>query len=323
MLSTLAVGQATAAANLRHSSFHARRAAEKREEKAVDWAGVTYDLKNVDWSKVDWSSVFNKETPAPTPTPEVQEPKIKEVQTSATPEPTSATPEVKPSSTKEAEPEKTSEASNPIEDITNDILSGLDSFIKKLGISKVGVNSKTENGGIWLGNSSPWTAEFTNTGGDDLKLFCWEAKGFSGMSLNVQQPAISINLAPGASQNISFAADVPSACAPAGSSTELANFGGIKNTWFEITCGQFGAFDISRNVWMEGTSISAQGSKCLSDMENCVFKCNSGDSCEKGYDLYNCDASSGGGGGYDPIMDGTGGGCAMGSDSEHIQISLS
>ncbi|KAF2009545.1 hypothetical protein BU24DRAFT_428441 [Aaosphaeria arxii CBS 175.79] len=317
VLSTLAVGQA-AAANIRHASFHARRAVEKREDKPVDWASVTYDLKNVDWSKVNWNSVFSSSaTPSSTPPPKVEEVKVEAV---STPTPT---PTPTPSSTSAAPAEKT-EKPNVVEHITNDILSGLDSFLSKLGISQKGANSYEPNGGIWLGDSD-WSAEFTNGGSKDVKLFCWKANGFSGMSLNVNQPAISINLAPGASQNVSFAEGVPSSCAPADDSTSLAMFGGIQNTWWEVTFGSTGAFDVSRNVWMQGTNIHSQGSKCTSDMDTCVFKCKdeSAQSCEKGYELYNCDAGNGGGGGYDPIMDGTGGGCSMGSSGEHVKVTFS
>jgi len=74
VLSTLAVGQAAAAHN-RHASFHARREQSKRADPYanVKWDDVAYDLKNVDWSAVNWKSVFAS-TPAasPTPTPQQQ-----------------------------------------------------------------------------------------------------------------------------------------------------------------------------------------------------------------------------------------------------------
>lgn len=146
------------------------------------------------------------------------------------------------------------------------------------------------------------------------------------MSLNVNQPAISVGLKPGEKTEISFAEGVPSACAPAYDDTKLALFGGLDQTWAEFTFQNQGAFDISRNVNMKGNSITAKGSKCTSSMTECVFKCkdDSVASCEKGsdYDLFNCSASNGGGGGYDSVMAGTGGGCSMGSDSETVVVTF-
>jgi hypothetical protein len=196
---------------------------------------------------------------------------------------------------------------------------------KKLGISQVGVNAKADNKMMWLGDDSAWKMEFINDGAAPVGLFCWASNGYSGMSLNKAQPAISVNLAVGASQVVSFAAGVPGACAPANDQTKLAMFGGIENTWIEFTFGNNGAFDVSREVNMNGMSIHAKGSKCTSDMDTCVFKCkdSNASSCQTDYDLFNCGSNSGGGGGYDAAMGGTGGGCAMGSDGEHVTVTFS
>jgi hypothetical protein len=113
-------------------------------------------------------------------------------------------------------------------------------------------------------------------------------------------------------------------------STQLALFGGVENTWFEAnfgpTDGSFvGTFDVSKNTCMDGDSISAVGSKCTSDMNTCVFECQdkSAKSCQYGYDLVNCSAGNGGGGGYDVVMAGVGGGCNMGANSETIDVTFS
>lgn len=147
------------------------------------------------------------------------------------------------------------------------------------------------------------------------------------MSVNVNVPEISVGLKPGEKVNLSFAPNVPAACAPAFPDTSLAIFGGWDQTWWEVTFGEFGAFDVSRNVNMQGSNIHSKGSKCTSNMDTCVFKCkdSSVKSCEKGtdYDLFNCAASNGGGGGYDSVMAGTGGGCSMGSDGEKVSVIFS
>lgn len=314
VLSTLAVGQAAAAAHNRHASFHARRQADAKRsaDGSVDWSKIAVDLKDVDWDAINWSSVFI----SPTPTPEAKQPE--------------ATPEPQP--TQQAQPTQeatintqSKDVTDAVSDVVSDLLQGVQAVASRLG-AKVGANSKSSNGGIWIGNDSPWQAEFTNDNNQEAVLYCWKANGFSGMSINVNTPDISVGLQPGQKVNLSFAKQVPAACAPAFPGTDLAMFGGLAQTWFEVTFGDYGAFDISRNVNMKGNAITAKGSKCTSDMNTCVFKCkdDSVSSCEKGtdYDLFGCGSGSGGGGGYDPVMAGTGGGCAMGASSETIKVIL-
>jgi hypothetical protein len=203
---------------------------------------------------------------------------------------------------------------------------GVESIASKLGC-KVGKNDKSNNGGIWVGNDSDWKAKFVNEHAEDAVLYCWKADGFTGMIVKDNTPEISVGLKSGESVEISFAANVPSACAPVFSDTKLAMFGGLDQTWWEVTFGDYGAFDVSRNVNMKGNNISSSGSKCTSDMDTCVFKCkdSSVSSCEAGtdYDLFNCNASGGGGGGYDTVMAGTGGGCSMGASGETVKVVFS
>jgi hypothetical protein len=306
-----------------------RSASKRSPDEAVNWSALSYDLKDVDWDKVNWKSVFGGSSAAQaTPTPEAAKPAPV---VTPTPEAKKETPTpVAPSSTAAATSAATSAAapakseaahSNPIGDFVTDAFVGVASIANKLG-AKIGKNDKSNNGGIWIGDDSAWGMEVTNTGSNEAVYYCWQAKGFDGMSINKWVPDISVGMKPGQKVKLSFAANVPAACAPASAANSLAMFGGVDNTWAEVTFGQWGAFDVSRNVNMKGCNISMQGSKCLSDMETCVFKCDSGDSCEKGYDLHNCGASNGGGGGYDVKMQGVGGGCAMGSDGEWIKVSF-
>ncbi|KAF1850244.1 uncharacterized protein K460DRAFT_269538 [Cucurbitaria berberidis CBS 394.84] len=349
VISTLAVGQA-AASNMhnRHASFHARRQADTKRgaEAEIAWDKIAYDLKDVNWEKVNWSSVFNTPTPtpvvAPTPTPEQKKPEykapeVKKPEPTTTKEAAKPTPEAKkeeaPTSTSAKAPEPSvkkesikGSIKDTLSDVVSDVLNGVAGIAGKVG-AKIGKNDKSNNGGIWIGDDSDWQAEFTNDASKNAVLYCWKANGFSGMSVNVNVPEVSVGLKPGEKVTLSFAPNVPAACAPAFIDTSLAIFGGWDQTWFEVTFGQFGAFDISRNVNMNGCNISSKGSKCTSDMNTCVFKCkdSSVKSCEKGadYDLFNCGASSGGGGGYDTVMAGTGGGCAMGSSGEKISVNFS
>ncbi|KAF2998607.1 hypothetical protein E8E13_006905 [Curvularia kusanoi] len=355
VLSTLAIGQAAAANHHnRHASFHARRQQAEAKRSAandVNWDGVAYDLKDVDWDKVNWSSVFASPTPTPaaqaTPSSTAQ-PKTEAAPTSSA-EPivkaqevkTSAAPSSTQAATSSAAAATTTQSSGgslvgdligDIGDVVSDLLEGVQDICNAVGIKSIGVNDKSNNGGIWVGDDSNWKAEFTNDGTEDAVLVCWKANGFDGMSLNVHQPAISVGLKPGQKTVISFAENVPSACAPAFKHTKLAYFGGLDTTWWEVTFGQYGAFDVSRNVNMfTGANISSVGSKCTSSMTQCVFTCNEVNgktpaSCgEPGsYDLSkDCKAENGGGQGYDSVMQGVGGGCAMGSDKEFVKVSFS
>ncbi|KAF1359270.1 hypothetical protein EJ07DRAFT_156175 [Lizonia empirigonia] len=391
VLATLAVGQAAAANHHnRHSSFHARRQADAKRSAGndVNWKAVAYDLNDVDWDKVNWSSVFStltstsaevQATPTVPASSEAETSakvaptsssaavvKVQEAKTSAdaplsttadsssAAAPTSTSADAPPSTTAnsssaaaptstsaDAPPSTTANSSSAaaptstssydagdlIGDLVSDLLEGVEDMVKSLGIISTGKNDKSNNGAMWVGDDGDWRAEFTNDANEDAVIFCWKADGFSGMCLNVNQPEISVGLKSGQRTVVSFASNVPSACAPAFKDTKLANFGGLDQTWWEVTFGQSGAFDVSRNVNMKGRTISSKGSKCTSDMNTCVFKCKDENalSCESGtdYDLFGCGASTGGGGGYDAAMAGTGGGCAMGSSSETVKVSFS
>jgi hypothetical protein len=298
----------------------------------VDWSKVAFDL-----SDVNWSSVFATPTPTPSAAAAPKATSVAEVQAAeatvkATQEKATTT-SVKPAATSSAAVAATSAASNNLDlgdlgdaigGLVSDVMQGVEKIATKLGC-KVGKNDESNNGGIWIGTDSKWKASFTNDHSDDAVLYCWKADGYSGMIIKDNTPEISVGLKAGQSVDISFAENVPSACAPVFADTKLAMFGGVDNTWWEVTFGQYGAFDVSRNVNMNGNTIASKGSKCVSDMETCVFKCKDSSlaSCETGYDLYNCNAAGGGGGGYDVVMQGTGGGCNMDADGEHIKISLS
>lgn len=324
VLSTLAVGQA-AASNVRHASFHARRnavASKRGDYDNVDWNKVDWEKVSYDLSSVDWDEVFGKKSSSAAPS-STQAPEVK---TTPAPSSTTPTPTPTPEKTTEEAPKETEESS-PIEkvgDLLEGLFDGIESWCSKVGISQIGVNDESDNGKMWIGDSSDWKANFVNDGSEDGLVVCWNDNGFTGMTVNVNQPMITIKLPVGGSQTVSFAPNVPAACSILYSGTKLATFGGVDNTWWEVTYGSTGAFDVSRNPNMNGDNINSKGSKCTSNMDTCVFKCASGESsCTYGYELYNCDASNGGGGGYDSVMQGTGGGCAMGSSGETIQVTFS
>ncbi|KAF2825395.1 hypothetical protein CC86DRAFT_325470 [Ophiobolus disseminans] len=337
VLSTLAVGQAAAAHN-RHASFHARREASKRDADPVpvDWNAISYDL-----SAVDWSSVFASDKAAkPTAAPEQKKPEQKQ------PEPVVAKPTPTPEAKKESaptpaasspKPAESSKAAAPsvskpdlkekVENLVGDLMANVASISSAID-AKIGINDKANNGGLWVGKDSDWGMDVTNNG-DDAVFYCWQKNGFAGMSINVNAPAISVGIKSGQTVSISAAAGTSGACAPATMKTPKSNFGGVKNTWAEFTFGDagrkiMGVFNVSKNVNMKGCDISMKGATCTSDKATCIFQCQdeNAESCEFGYNLVNCSASNGGGGGYDPIMGGVGGGCNMPESGERIKVSF-
>jgi len=78
--------------------------------------------------------------------------------------------------------------------------------------------------------------------------------------------------------------------------TVLSPFGQIQNTWVEYTYGSYGTVDVSREITMSGHAVSVSTGTCTSNMNTCVFVCNSGNTCGSAgsYTLENCSAANGG-----------------------------
>ncbi|ORY17507.1 hypothetical protein BCR34DRAFT_596977 [Clohesyomyces aquaticus] len=308
VLSTLAVGQA-AAANIRHASFHARRAAEQKrgaDYKNVNWHDVSYDL-----SHVDWSSVFAPTpTPTPTPTPSPKsepKPSKAEVKVEAVPTTPAYTPPAAKTS-KAAEPSHTKSSG------LGDLLGDVKSFLQ--GIGALGDASSA---GMHLGDDGVWKTTFINDGDSDIILVCWTG---DKAWINKDPPSIIHKLSSGDKTTVSHVEGMAGACAPVYKGTKMRD-GLLAQSWYEFNYKNQGKFDISFNPNMNGAHFTAKGSKCMSNQDTCVFKCkNDPDHCQYDYDLFNCSDANGGGGGFDVNMGGTGGGCDMGSTSEHVTVTF-
>lgn len=333
VLGALAVGQASAV-NVRHASFHARRVAESKRDggyQNFDVEKMAKDLKTVNWDEalknVDWNTV-NYNQPTATPAPE---PKKEEAKPTSSAAPVVAAQAEK---TEEAAPAKTEESKDigdVIEDIVGDFMQGVDAVVSRLGLKGPGVNDEKANGAIWLGDDSEWKMQFINDASDDVVVVCWKKDGFKGMFLQDVAPQISVGLKSGQKATVSFAAQAPAACAPIWGSTGLNQYGQIDNTWLEMTMGEHGRFDVSREVNMVGTNISAKGSKCTSSMDTCVYKCKNESAKICGtstnnvadYALFGMNEHSGCTGAHDDQWGGDGGGCEMGVTGETVVVTLS
>ena len=140
----------------------------------------------------------------------------------------------------------------------------------------------------WIGDDGSYTNNFTNNAGQDLILVIW---GPDGSWVNVAAPLITLSMAPGASEIISFASGTSGAWSAVYADTEMV-MGQVSNTWGEFTFSPTGVVDVSREVNMLGHGMSVVGPTCTTDMDTCVFVCASGDVCMTDYLLQNCDNGS-------------------------------
>jgi len=169
-----------------------------------------------------------------------------------------------------------------------DLLTG-DAISKLASLSILpGLNGLVASATAWIGTGGDYTNTFTNNAGEDLILIIW---GPAGSWVNVNEPLITLSMAPGAVQEISFAAGLSGAWSAVYSDTEMVD-GQVSNTWGEFTFTPEGVVDVSREVNMEGHGMSVVGPSCTTNMTSCVFVCSTGLSCWTEYLLQNCDNDS-------------------------------
>jgi hypothetical protein len=170
--------------------------------------------------------------------------------------------------------------------------------------------------GAWVGSDGPYTNTFTNNAGESIVVVVW---GPEGSWVNVAAPLITLSLAPGAVETVSFAEGLSGAWSAIYSDTASVN-GQISNTWGEFTFSPLGVVDVSREVNMNGHGMTINGPLCTTDMDTCVFKCSSGDVCITDYVLLNCDNGSQEGAQYGTYGGYPSGGCGWnGASSAALQ----
>lgn len=165
------------------------------------------------------------------------------------------------------------------------LTSGDSSRLSSLGVSGPGVNAADSSGGVWLGDDGPYTSEFTNAAGEDLILVVW---GPGASWVNAHTPLITVSLPQHAKTTVSFASGSVGAWSAIYGDTQLVN-GQVSNTWAEYTMSETGVVDVSREVKMDGHTMSVVGPSCTTDMDRCVFVCSSGNVCMTGYVLQACE----------------------------------
>ena len=132
------------------------------------------------------------------------------------------------------------------------------SRLSALGIPRAGVNAADSSGGVWLGSDGPYTNEFSNSAGEDIILVIW---GPDASWVNAKTPLITVSIAKKATKIVSFASGSIGAWSAIYSDTKLVN-GQISNTWGEFTMSPEGVVDVSREVNMNGHTMSVVGPSC-------------------------------------------------------------
>lgn len=160
------------------------------------------------------------------------------------------------------------------------------SMISSLGIMP-GKNSCATDG------TGTNTLTFTNNAADELVIVVWDSTvGYQASFVKSCQAIITESIQPGETVTYNLDGYTSGAFAPIYSDTTMSEWGQIMNTWGEFTFGQWGTFDVSREVYATGRNVSMVSDTCTSDMDNCVFKCNdaSAESCgvAGSYALNNC-----------------------------------
>ncbi|KAF2402945.1 hypothetical protein EJ06DRAFT_536456 [Trichodelitschia bisporula] len=182
------------------------------------------------------------------------------------------------------------------------------SILTTLGVKSAGINAAAPNGAVWLGPGGPYTNEFINNSTATIIAVVW---GSWGSWVNAQQPLITVSLAPGQTQVVSFANGQSGGWAGIYPDTKLVN-GQISETWGEYTFSNpWSTFDVSREVNMKGHVMSIEAPNCVSNFDKCVFVCDdaSATSCITGYSLKNCATGSQPGAGAGTYAGAASGGC--------------
>ena len=183
----------------------------------------------------------------------------------------------------------------------------LTSLLANLGIPAVPSSSS-----VYPGDSGPYVNAITNKADEDVAIVAWTNGQFK---LDASSPPVFTALIPaGETVTISMADGYSGAMTTVHAGTQPAVSGMINNTLIEMTTGQYGVVDISREVNMQGTNITVEGQDCTTSMDQCVFTCLGGAiTCgwDTPYELTNCQTGSQKGASYGTYGGAPSGGCMI------------
>ncbi|OAQ71944.1 hypothetical protein VFPPC_12677 [Pochonia chlamydosporia 170] len=207
-------------------------------------------------------------------------------------------------------------------------------YLSSIGMSGQGVNAKSPNGNISVGDQGPNKLIFTNQANKPVILLVWQSirEDFESSFLKVRKPKVSYSLPKqGDKVTVSLANAVSGGWSVViDRKTQFSSHGQIDNTWGEFTSGENATVNISRLINMSGTRMSARTSGgCMAGMNTCVFVCRSNNTCGESqtYDLKNCKSGSQPGATWGLLVNGKGeenpeGGCQGWKDGGQVSIDL-
>lgn len=325
VLATMAVGQAVATPH-NHAHVHAKK---HNEERAASEVLATIDGKVVSWENNWLGGAATTAATVEAIATSVATSVAAEV-TSAVEAATTAAAVVASTTASSSVVVASSAADGTLESAIDEVESLVESIttlattiltalhaeqLLAMGFKAVGENAQTNNGQVWIGTDGAYTNKFINDSGEDLILVVW---GSQGSWVNAYQPYITHSVPSGQYATLSFSDGAIGAWAAIYEDTTLVN-GQVSNTWGEYTMGQSGVVDVSREVNMDGHSMSIVGPACTTDMDTCVFVCDEGTVCTTGYSLKNCANGSQDGATYGEYDGAASGGCGgLGSSASLV-----
>lgn len=172
--------------------------------------------------------------------------------------------------------------------------------MSNIGFGSQGKNDFYNNGIIWIGDDGPNKFTYTNRadegGPASIIVVIWWANDDASSFVSSRQPYITYSLPnQGDHVTISVANGISGAFAALNHRITILRNGQVFNTWGEFTTGNSATIDVSRLPNMGGNRMEIYtGGGCNANMDRCVFKCKSGNTCweRDTYYLQNCDANS-------------------------------
>jgi len=305
-----------------HARLHQKKDAEALKveadvEKRQGWEDIDWATVSITYSAGQtWGEATSVAAPVASATTEAAV--VVEATSTAASTPAATTPAA--SSVVAASSSAVSSSAAAVSTGTSTSLTSADeTILTNLGC-KIGTNAVSNDGEVWIGTDGATTNTYTNAAAEDIILVLW---GAAGSWVNANTPLITLSLAQGESTTLSFADGVSGAWTAVYDGTGMVD-GQISNTWGEFTTGEWGVVDVSREVNMNGNSMSIQTPNCLTDMETCVFTCTGGlVSCLTEYQLENCANGSQAGANFGTYDGADSGGCNMGGSSTSLTTTFS
>ncbi|KAI4152607.1 MAG: hypothetical protein LQ340_002827 [Diploschistes diacapsis] len=179
-------------------------------------------------------------------------------------------------------------------------------------LSPLGIPAVSQSASVYTGTSGPYVNTITNNAGQDVALVAWNNGQFKLDSSSL--PVITVLIPNGQTASISMADNYSGAMTVVHPNSQPSVSGMINDTLIEMTTGQYGVVDISRELNMAGSDISVSGSQCTTSMDQCVFTCLNGEiTCgwDSPYQLTNCATGSQPGASFGTYAGADSGGCMI------------